>query len=198
MNTITTTEQNIATKTVVIDGLGEVSVEVAAKIARQLDKVKEVSEARHEITKKTIAEKNKERYNAKRAEKMKDPVYAAKIAKRLENAEKNKATAETRKANADARKARKEEAAKRIAGLLEASGSKLKAERIVRAEVIPHKMHGLDAIRGYKAILIYTDASGVENRKIQTFDLDASGVGVLDDMKVKADECLLTFLKSSK
>lgn len=201
MNTTTATENVAAetTKTVVIPGIGEVDVKVAAEIRRALDASKDVSEASKEITKAKIRQDAKAKYEAKKAEKMKNPEYAEKIAKRLENAGKNKAVVEARKANAEARKAQKAASDARITELLAKAGSKLRADRVVRAEVVPHKAHGLDAIRGYKAILVYTGANVTErNVKQQTFDLDVTGTGVLDDMKSQADACLLAFLKSAK
>ena len=197
MNTTTTTEKT-ETKTIIVPGLGEVDVKVAAEIAKALDGVKEVSEARKEITKESIKAKAKAKYEADRAKKMEDPVFAAKMAKRAENKLVNAANAEKKKADSEARKALRDAAAARIAKLLEDSGSKLKADRIVRAEVVEKKAHGLDAIRGYKAILVYTAADGSRSAKNQTFDLDVTGTGVLADMKAQADACLLSFLKSAR
>lgn len=197
MNTTTTTEKT-ETKTIIVPGLGEVDVKVAAEIAKVLDGVKEVSEARKEITKESIKAKAKAKYEAARAEKMKDPAYAAKMAKRVAKKLANAATAEKKKADSEARKALRDAAAARIAKLLEDSGSKLKADRIVRAEVVEKKAHGLDAVRGYKAILVYTAADGSRSAKNQTFDLDVTGTGVLADMKAQADACLLSFLKSAR
>lgn len=203
MNTTTTTEKT-ETKTIIVPGLGEVDVKVAAEIAKALDGVKEVSEARKEITKESIKAKAKAKYEADRAKKMEDPVFAAKMAKRAENKLVNAANAEKKKADSEARKALRDAAAARIAKLLEDSGSKLKADRIVRAEVVEKKAHGLgslpgqDAVRGYKAILVYTAADGSRSAKNQTFDLDVTGTGVLADMKAQADACLLSFLKSAR
>lgn len=197
MNTTTTTEQT-ETKTIIVPGLGEVDVKVAAEIAKALDGVKEVSEARKEITKESIKAKAKAKYEAARAEKMKDPAYAAKIKARLEKKTQNAALAGKKAEDAKARKDLRDAAAARIAKLLEDSGSKLKADRIVRAEVVEKKAHGLDAVRGYKAILVYTAADGSRSAKNQTFDLDVTGTGVLADMKAQADACLLSFLKSAR
>lgn len=197
MNTTTTTEKT-ETKTIIVPGLGEVDVKVAAEIAKALDGVKEVSEARKEITKESIKAKAKAKYEADRAKKMEDPVFAAKMAKRAEKKLANAATIEKKKADSEARKALRDAAAARIAKLLEDSGSKLKADRIVRAEVVEKKAHGLDAVRGYKAILVYTAADGSRSAKNQTFDLDVTGTGVLADMKAQADACLLSFLKSAR
>jgi len=197
MNTTTTTEKT-ETKTIIVPGLGEVDVKVAAEIAKALDGVKEVSEARKEITKESIKAKAKAKYEADRAKKMEDPVFAAKVAKRAEKKLANAATIEKKKADSEARKALRDAAAARIAKLLEDSGSKLKADRIVRAEVVEKKAHGLDAVRGYKAILVYTAADGSRSAKNQTFDLDVTGTGVLADMKAQADACLLSFLKSAR
>lgn len=197
MNTTTTTEKT-ETKTIIVPGLGEVDVKVAAEIAKALDGVKEVSEARKEITKESIKAKAKAKYEADRAKKMEDPVFAAKMAKRAAKKLANAATIEKKKADSEARKALRDAAAARIAKLLEDSGSKLKAERIVRAEVVEKKAHGLDAVRGYKAILVYTAADGSRSAKNQTFDLDVTGTGVLADMKAQADACLLSFLKSAR
>lgn len=197
MNTTTAT---IATKTINVPGIGEVEVPVTelAALVKDISSDAQVREARKNLTKDAIKAKAQAKYEAKKAEKMADPEWAAKVAARKANAEKNKTLKALKESERLQRQEKKTAEASRVAALIEASGTKIKAERIVRAEVVPHKAHGLDAIRGYKAILVFTDASGAEVRKNQTFDLDVTGVGVLDDMKAQADACLLAFLKSAK
>lgn len=161
----------------------DVPVEEAVEVNKMFSESDAVKAQKAALAKAKIAADAKAKRDEKKAERMNDPEFQAKLAARQARKEANKQTSEKRDENRERREAKKQAELDEKISLLTESGSSLPVDRLIEAKISKKFAHGLKdegVQRGWSWKIVYLTKGKKTVEMKDVIDLDKEGVGTLE------------------